>query len=60
MFTREELQDIRERARAGQDAVNNERWRLAFVDLEFAADRLDAMIARSTEVANCDEVPELI
>lgn len=48
MFEREELQRIEVRAREASRAVQNEGWKRALLDLEHAADVLDAFCARST------------
>ncbi len=49
-FSREELQTIKERALGGSRSVGNPNaWQRAYLALADAADRLDAMIARSTE-----------
>ena len=59
MFTREELQDIRERAiRMVSEKATNIHWAHTYINLANAADHLDAMIARSTE--RIDEAPELV
>ena len=48
-FTREELQDIRERAVENAEAVKNNHWKRAYKQLADAADRLDAMEARTED-----------
>lgn len=47
MFTREKLQEIREKALESEINVQNPFWKDAYLDLAKAADRLDAMIART-------------
>ena len=46
---REELQEIRKKAKKSAENVENPDWIYAYTQLAMAADRLDAMIAR-TEV----------
>jgi len=49
-FTREELQNIRARAREAEACPGlNVDWVSAYSNLAIAADHLDAMIARCTE-----------
>ncbi len=48
-FEREELQDIRAKAEENAEAVANNHWKRAYKQLADAADRLDAMEARSEE-----------
>lgn len=49
-FTREELQEIEQRATAMASNVKNQFWIRAYLNLTDACDRLDAMIARSEDV----------
>lgn len=46
-FTREELQDIRDKAHDCADDVKCICWKRAYLALADAADRLDAMEART-------------
>lgn len=48
-LTREFLQELRITAFAAKDGVVNEAWRDAYLQLGTAADRLDAMEARTEE-----------
>ena len=48
-FTREELQDIRNKAVESAEAVANNHWQRAYKQLADAADRLDAMEARTED-----------
>jgi len=48
-LTREVLQDIRISAFAAKAGLPNEAWRDAYLQLGTAADRLDAMEARTEE-----------
>ena len=48
-FTREELQNIRERAIQCTNDVKNIHWIGAYGDLAAAADKLDAMEARAED-----------
>jgi len=48
MFTREELQDIRDRANDSLCDNLNSTWARAYIALAEAADHLDAIKARST------------
>ncbi len=48
-FTREELQDIRGKAVLNAEAVPANHWQRAYKQLADAADRLDAMEARTEE-----------
>lgn len=47
MFTRKELQKIKSKAVQSLKDVTNPHWIHAYDDLASAADRLDALIARS-------------
>ena len=49
MFTREELRDIRNEAVKCSEAVQNNHWQRAYRQLADAADRLDAMEARTED-----------
>lgn len=53
-FTREEYQEISERAVKMQRKVKNAYWKRAYLRLADAADTLDAMEARTEEIE--DEV----
>jgi len=53
-FEREELQEIRDRAIRITKTVGNDHWRQALKQLAGAADRLDAMIARTEDKEDCD------
>ena len=44
---RKYYQEITRKARIKRDEVNGELWKEAFLDLAKAADRVDAMIART-------------
>jgi len=47
MFTRNQLQDIRNKATDGMNTPNiNDLWKRAYEDLAIAADHLDAMWSR--------------
>ncbi len=48
-FTRKELQELRERAVGHAKSVPNNHWQRAYRQLADAADRLDAMEARTEE-----------
>jgi len=48
-FTREELQAIKNKAMNERDTISNKYWKRALVALADAADRVDAMIARTEE-----------
>ncbi len=48
-FTREELQNIRDKAVENASQVPNSSWQRAFKQLADAADRLDAMEARTED-----------
>ncbi len=48
-FTRDELQDICIRAENQANTVRNQLWQRAFRELADAADKLDAMEARSED-----------
>lgn len=48
-FTREELQDIREKAVKVADAYPSKTWKRALLRLADAADCLDAMDARTKD-----------
>jgi len=48
-FEREELQGIRDRAENIAGTVANYGWKRAYIELADAADRLDAMEARTEE-----------
>jgi len=48
-FERQELQDLEERCYALEKKAVNVNWKGAYSQLADALDRLDAMIARSTE-----------
>ncbi len=48
-FTRDELQDICLRAQEHANVVKNTNWIDAYGDLAAAADRLDAMEARTED-----------
>lgn len=48
-FTRDELQNIRKKAVDNAKAVPNNSWQRAYKQLADAADRLDAMEARTEE-----------
>ena len=48
-FEREELQDMRDRAVGRAETVTNNHWKRAYKQLADAADRLDAMEARTEE-----------
>lgn len=45
--TREQLQDIRDKAEDAANTVKNIHWQRAYRDLADAADKLDAMEART-------------
>lgn len=47
LMDRETVQDVCEAAEAYRDNVDNEHWKDAFRELAMAADRVDAMLARS-------------
>ena len=53
-FEREELQEIRDRAVGITETVGNDHWKQALKQLAGAADRLDAMIARTEDKEVCD------
>ena len=57
-LTREFLQDLRTAAFAAKDVVVNESWRDAYLRLGTAADRLDAMEARTEENLNPQQEQE--
>ncbi len=46
-FTREKLQDLRDEAIKSADSADNQLWQSAYYALADAADRLDAMEART-------------
>ena len=48
-FEREELQEMRDRAVDNAEIVANNHWKRAYKQLADAADRLDAMIARTED-----------
>ena len=48
-FEREELQEIRDRAIGRAKTVTNNHWRRAYKQFADAADRIDAMEARTEE-----------
>jgi len=48
-FTREELQDLRDKAVMNAERVASNHWRQAYKLLAGAADRLDAMEARTED-----------
>ena len=49
-FTRDELMELRDKAKElSRESHVSELWKRAYIALEDAADKLDAMIARSTE-----------
>lgn len=48
-FTREELRSIRKKAVDNAEAVPNNHWQRAYRQLADAADRLDAMEARTED-----------
>jgi len=48
MTSRALFQDLRDEANAMSLSAINQSWRRAYEDLRDAADRLDAMLARST------------
>ncbi len=48
-FTREELQGIRDKAVENADSVPNNFWQRAYKQLADAADKLDAMEARTED-----------
>lgn len=48
-FTRTELQELRDKAIADSDTAADNRWRQAYIQLAEAADRLDAMEARTED-----------
>lgn len=50
LFTREELINIREKAKELYEHGDNPFWIEAHFDLAMAADRLDAMIARTNVI----------
>lgn len=52
MFNRERLQKIEEEAFQESGSVTNSQWRRALIQLADAADRLDAMIARTEDHAD--------
>lgn len=62
MWTRQELQEIRERADLeGSIEEGNHKWRQACYELASAADRLDAMTSRielGLEVATLQQASE--
>lgn len=49
MFTRDELQQIREKAENSAATVKNDYWIRAYEKLAIAVDTLDAMEARTEE-----------
>ncbi len=49
-FSRDELHKIQERAAGLARGAGNPAWQRAYLALADAADRLDAMVARSTEL----------
>ena len=51
-FTREELQNIREKAVDNAESVANNHWKRAYKQLADAVDRLDAMEARTEVLAD--------
>lgn len=55
-FTREELQGIRNKAVENAEAVPNNHWQRAYRQLADAADRLDAMEARTEEKEEISEI----
>jgi len=55
-FTREELQDIRDRASQCAPCIPNALWQEAYRDLARAADRLDAMEARTLDIDNLRDI----
>ena len=48
-FTRKELQDTRNKAIDNAESVPNNHWKRAYKQLADAADRLDAMEARTED-----------
>ena len=50
-FSREELWDIRGRAASEAEGAESEYWQRAYEALADAADRVDALIARSMDTA---------
>ncbi len=48
-FSREELQDIRDNAVKNAKSVPNGHWQRVYMQLADAADRLDAMEARTKD-----------
>ena len=47
MFKRDELKEIHQRALRVGLGINDHQWRRALLDLAYAADTLDAMLARA-------------
>lgn len=58
-FTREEVQQIRDRAMTVRQTMNNVHWQHAYMRLAHAADCVDALIARTEEceVVTVGETP---
>jgi len=57
LFTRKELQALRDRAMSLRSLVLSPSWQRAYNDLAHAADVLDAFVARATVVnADSEEV----
>ena len=48
-FSREKLQELRKEAKNSATYVANDVWKRAYLQLMDAADRLDAMMARTEE-----------
>ena len=48
-FTREELQTIRKKAVENANEVKNSYWKNAYIEFAYAADKLDAMEARTED-----------
>lgn len=58
-FSREDLQDIRATAETlGENPHANLQERIAYLDLASAADRVDAMLARTTLDAQAPSNPD--
>lgn len=55
-FTREELQNIRDKAVDNAKSVPNNHWQRAYKQFAGAADRLDAMEARVEERVEVESV----
>ncbi len=53
-FEREELIKLRDRAKKASEIVSNPTWKRAFIVLEDALDKIDAMLARTEAIKQED------